>query len=71
MEPRPLASKVQSPNHWTTREFPRLVSLEGFVELKLSLSPNYNKISYHCHSLFSQDKLGYALTTKNPRIVVA
>ena len=27
IEPRPLAVKVKSPNHWTAREFPQLGNL--------------------------------------------
>ena len=33
IEPVPLAVKVQSPNSWTTREFPYGVILNSFVEI--------------------------------------
>ena len=35
IERRPSAVKAQGPNHWTTREFPRLVLKNGICRLCL------------------------------------
>ena len=35
IEPRPLAEKVLSPNHWTVREFPLISSLNNIFGIHL------------------------------------